>query len=298
VAYQIDLSALIAQGYLANIMVQCLPLAVELPKCSGELPPEEADALITPILRDIARAVVAATSDRRSIVVFLPLIETSKRFAGMLEECGVSAAHVDGTMERGDIMARFRRGEIRFLCNAAVLTEGWDEPCVDCVVPLRPIKSTALYQQIAGRGTRLFPGKKDMLLLDLLWQTKQHYARAASLFSDDPELAYLAAKQAQGKRMDLGELATATQNALRIAREMALARKAKAEAKRAGYTVSLVDFCKRHHVAVPSTVTEDTLMATEKQLAILRRFRVTLPEGGVTRAVASGLMSRCFARRR
>jgi len=302
VAYEISLPELIAQGYLCRIMVQCLPLAVNLPAVSGEMPPEQADAIITPILRDIAKAVVDATRDRRSVVVFLPLIETSRRFAAMLRDHGVTAEHVDGTMEREQAMTDFREGRVKFLCNVAVLTEGWDEPCVDCVVPLRPIKSTSLYQQIVGRGTRLFSGKDHLLLLDLLWQTKQHYARAATLFSDDPELAYMAAKQSVGRKLDLQDLATETQRALRIAREMALARKAKAEAKRAAYTISLEDFCKRHHVnpapPVPVSGTSGTPMATEKQLAILKRFHVKIPEGGITRATASTLMSRCLARRR
>ena len=47
-----------------------------------------------------------------------------------------------------------------------LLTEGWDCPSVDCVVVLRPTKVRSLYSQMVGRGTRLSPGKKDLLLLD------------------------------------------------------------------------------------------------------------------------------------
>ena len=59
-------------------------------------------------------------------------------------------------------------------CNAMLLTEGFDEPSVDCILPLRPTKSRALYTQIVGRGTRLFEGKRDLMLLDFLWQTQEH----------------------------------------------------------------------------------------------------------------------------
>lgn len=47
-----------------------------------------------------------------------------------------------------------------------LLTEGWDCPTVDCVVVLRPTKVRALYSQMVGRGTRLAPGKENLLLLD------------------------------------------------------------------------------------------------------------------------------------
>ena len=54
-----------------------------------------------------------------------------------------------------------------------LLTEGWDCPAVDCIVNLRPTKSRALYVQIVGRGMRLYPGKKELLLLDFLWMTQK-----------------------------------------------------------------------------------------------------------------------------
>ena len=52
-----------------------------------------------------------------------------------------------------------------------LLTEGYDEPSIDCVVCLRPTKVRALYSQIIGRGTRIWPGKDHLLVLDFLWQS-------------------------------------------------------------------------------------------------------------------------------
>lgn len=45
-----------------------------------------------------------------------------------------------------------------------LLTEGWDCPSVDCIVVLRPTKIRSLYQQMVGRGMRLYPGKDQLLL--------------------------------------------------------------------------------------------------------------------------------------
>lgn len=51
---------------------------------------------------------------------------------------------------------------------AAILTEGTDIPCVDCILLGRPTRSNTLFQQMFGRGLRLFPGKEDCLLIDFM----------------------------------------------------------------------------------------------------------------------------------
>lgn len=50
----------------------------------------------------------------------------------------------------------------------AILTEGTDIPRVDCILLARPTKSSILFQQMFGRGLRLFPGKEDCLLIDFV----------------------------------------------------------------------------------------------------------------------------------
>ena len=71
-----------------------------------------------------------------------------------------------------------------------LLTEGWDCPSVDCIVVLRPTKVRSLYSQMVGRGTRLFPGKSHLLLLDFLWHTERHeLCHPANLICENPEVA-------------------------------------------------------------------------------------------------------------
>ena len=71
-----------------------------------------------------------------------------------------------------------------------LLTEGWDEPAVDCIVMLRPTKSRSLYQQVIGRGLRLAPNKEDCLILDFLWMTERHdLCHPASIIAKDEEMA-------------------------------------------------------------------------------------------------------------
>lgn len=58
---------------------------------------------------------------------------------------------------RREIIARFKRGDIRYLCNFNVLTEGFDAPETRCVVIARPTESRAAYAQMVGRVTRPHP---------------------------------------------------------------------------------------------------------------------------------------------
>jgi DNA repair protein RadD len=82
------------------------------------------------------------------------------------------------TGERAELLARFKgeavsddifghlKPRLKYLANVNVLTTGFDAPNTDCVVLLRPTASVGLYVQMVGRGTRLYPGKEDCLILD------------------------------------------------------------------------------------------------------------------------------------
>jgi superfamily II DNA or RNA helicase len=106
--------------------------------------------------------------------------------AKAFEKAGVQAEALDGGTPleiRREILRRFHRGETQVVANCAVLTEGFDEPAVDCIVVARPTRSRPLYVQMIGRGTRPYPGKDDCLVLDLVGATARHdLMTAASLF--------------------------------------------------------------------------------------------------------------------
>jgi superfamily II DNA or RNA helicase len=54
------------------------------------------------------------------------------------------------------------------------LTVGTNVKRIDLIAGLRPTESTGLYVQMAGRGTRLFPGKEDCLYLDFAGNVYRH----------------------------------------------------------------------------------------------------------------------------
>ena len=108
-------------------------------------------------------------ADRRRTVVFATGVSHSKHLRDEFCRAGILAEHIDGTTpieERDAILAKLAAGLIDVLCNAMVLTEGWDSPEVSCLVLARPTKSMGLYRQMVGRVLRLAPGKTDALILD------------------------------------------------------------------------------------------------------------------------------------
>jgi superfamily II DNA or RNA helicase len=112
----------------------------------------------------------------RPTIVFTPTVSVARAVAEAFNGAGVSSAWVSGAMpiaERRAALAGLASGQIRVIANCAVLTEGFDEPSVSCIVVGRPTKNEQLYIQMVGRGTRIHPGKRDCLILDMVGCTDQ-----------------------------------------------------------------------------------------------------------------------------
>lgn len=192
-AYEYSLVDAIKSGYLSKITAITIPLTLDLSKVSqqaGDFKASEIGTALDPYLEQIADEMVKQCADRKT-VVFLPLVKTSQKFRDILNAKGFKAAEVNGeSKDREEVLADFDKGKYNVLCNSMLLTEGWDCPSVDCVVVLRPTKVRALYSQMVGRGTRLYPGKENLLLLDFLWHTERHeLCRPAHLIASSPEVA-------------------------------------------------------------------------------------------------------------
>ena len=94
-------------------------------------------------------------------------------------QLGIRAETVTGDTpkdERAAILDAYKRGEIRALTNANVLTTGFDAPETDLLAFLRPTLSPGLYVQMAGRGMRPAPGKTECLVLDFAGNIGRHDA--------------------------------------------------------------------------------------------------------------------------
>jgi superfamily II DNA or RNA helicase len=127
-------------------------------------------------IEQMADAVIEHAADRKGLA-FLPTIKTSELLAAALVARGIRAEHVDGntpTEERKAILTRLKHGTTQWVTNCAVLTEGFDEPSIECVLIGRPTKFHGLYVQMVGRGTRLSPGKTNLLVIDIVGASQRH----------------------------------------------------------------------------------------------------------------------------
>lgn len=253
VAAEVSLFELINAGFLSRIAVKSIPLQIDLSRVgqrAGDFDESDLGDALAPYLKSIAAAIRDHAAFRRTLV-FLPLIATSKAFT---EECiaaGLNAAHIDGTSpDRADILKRFAAGDIDMLCNAMLLTEGYDDCGIDCVVILRPTKSRPLYSQMAGRGTRTAAAKQNLLLLDFLWLHEKHnLIRPAHLVASTEEQADIITELAQKAggesqvEFDLEGLATEAQ----VQREEKLRAELEAKAKRKSRFIDAMDFCLSLH---------------------------------------------------
>lgn len=117
-----------------------------------------------------------ALGDRRTIA-FTPDVSSAQALALALQDVGIKAGWVAGNSpDRQQVLEAHRAGEFQVLVNCMILTEGYDDPEVSCILICRPTKSRALYSQMVGRGTRLHPesGKQNCRVVDFAYMTGTH----------------------------------------------------------------------------------------------------------------------------
>jgi ATP-dependent helicase IRC3 len=192
VVYRKSVKDLIDLGYL------CKPIGVKIKTDldlstvqteDGDFKTESlASYMDTPeITKIIVEAYLERAKNRRT-VAFCVNVAHAHNLADAFKRHGITAEAIHGgtpSDERGDLLERFRNGSIEVLTNCQILTEGWDCPAVDCILMARPTQSKGLYQQMAGRGLRLYPNKKDCLILD--FGSKSHSLCGTAALLDDVE---------------------------------------------------------------------------------------------------------------
>lgn len=206
VVFQRDIGWMVRKGYL----VPPRGLAVEVPDLDlrsvkstradyrdGELGAALAESLAPSL---VAKAILEHAANRR-VLGFAPTVASAQVFADACEELGISAGVIHGGMPLGSeqnpepgtrryVLAQHRSGMPRVLWNCMILTEGYDDPSVDCIVVARPTKSKGLYIQIVGRGLRVDPARpyegQDCLILDVVGANAIHDLRSLADLSDKP----------------------------------------------------------------------------------------------------------------
>ena len=305
-AFEYKLTDAIKEGYLCRIMAQTIPLELDISSVTmsgGDYAVGDLGTALDPYLEQIA-AEMAQRCKGRKTVVFLPLIKTSQKFRDLLNSHGFRAAEVNGqSTDRKEVLADFDAGKYNVLCNSMLLTEGWDCPSVDCVVVLRPTKVRSLYSQMVGRGTRLSPGKSDLLLLDFLWMTDKHeLCRPADLVCEDRAVARQMTENLaeSGCPQDIEEAAVQASEDVVAQREEALAKQLEEQRRKKAKLVDPLQYemsIQAEDLAgyVPAFGWEAG-PPTEQQAAALEKLGI-LPDAVESAGKASLLLDRLHKRR-
>lgn len=189
VVFTLDILEMIEDGYLCDVRGKRVTIpGLNLDKVktrNGDLQ----EGQLGQALDDAGAAEIVAEAYRqhagdRPGVVFAPTVATAQSIADAFNDIGIPAAAIWGDMPkeaRQTALKWYETGEVQVLTNCMVLTEGFDAPWTSCVVIARPTKSPGLYCQMAGRALRLWEGKKEALILDVMGATTRH--KLASIVS-------------------------------------------------------------------------------------------------------------------
>jgi superfamily II DNA or RNA helicase len=192
-AFEYDLEDAIRDGWLSDVIGRTANIEVDLSKVrtvAGDFVVNELDNAIIKNFRGISRYIKNNLMTRKKILIFTPRVASAELLSIALKKEGLAAEFVCGeSKNREEILLKYNRGEIQVLCNSLLLTEGFDEPEIDCVINLRPTQSNTLFKQMIGRGTRPHANKDNVLVVDFLWKTDREVINPCSLFAKNDTMS-------------------------------------------------------------------------------------------------------------
>ena len=178
----VTIEELIARGYLSTLrskLTKTRQSTEGVHKRGGEYIESELQAAVDTNDQNqaIVSEVIRMGSERKAWLFFCAGVVHAHHVKDVLIEHGIVAECITGDTsktERERILADYKAGKIRALTNANVLTTGFDYPSIDLIAMLRPTMSPGLYVQMAGRGLRIAPDKKDCMVLDFAGVVETH----------------------------------------------------------------------------------------------------------------------------
>lgn len=211
VVFEKTIKEMIGAGWLCKLEGKRIFTDISLDsvhKVAGDFNKSELTAVINTTNRNklIAESWLEHASDRKTLA-FTVDIRHAHDLSQTFRDYGVRASPISGQTpheERHELEHQFHTGEIQVLCNCYLLTEGYDEPAIDCILLARPTQSQSFYIQMVGRGTRPLPEKKDCLILDVVDNTTKHSIRQFADLGLEPEPKkegkFASAPTAEGER--------------------------------------------------------------------------------------------------
>lgn len=147
-----------------------------LVKRGGEFTEDSVAAAMDGLAGDLVRD-WKKFAEGRPTVGFFPRRSHAQDAMKQLQEAGLRVAYVDGETpddSRKRIFWELNEHRIDYLCNVQVVERGTDIPRIGCVQLCVAIGSVVRYLQMIGRGSRVHPEKKEVLILDHGGNIKRH----------------------------------------------------------------------------------------------------------------------------
>ena len=305
VAYEYGIRKAIDDGYLVDIVqksIVCADLDLsDVKTVAGDLAQGELEKRLKldAVLHQIAGPLVREAGNRPTIVFTAGVGQAHALVDVMAGYAPVGrTVAIDGSTPaelRAERLDAFRRGDVQFLVNCAVLTEGFDAPETACVAMARPTKSRALYAQCVGRGTRLAPGKTDCLVLDFRGNAGRHrLVTPLDVLAGKP-----LPEDVEKRAKDLAESGMPSAEALEQAEREAIERERRAEERRRREAKIRAEVAYRAQQIDPFGVVcrEEGPRATDAQIDYLRKLKVDLGGYKPSRREASKLIDTIKQRR-
>lgn len=169
-------------GYLSRVRAIRVSSTVNLTNVKTRQDDFHPDDLASAINTDMQNSVIISAIEqhaigRRAILVFCANKAHAEAMTYQLTQRGHDAGCVlDHTPydERKRLISEYRAGTKRILVGVDVFRQGFNAPITDCIVFARPVKSSLVFCQIVGRGTRKHPGKDDCLIIDCAFTLGSH----------------------------------------------------------------------------------------------------------------------------
>lgn len=160
IVYDYDLAKATNDGYLCSLKSKGGAFNVDLSGVkitAGEYNHKQMAAAFDrdEITREAVKEIKGLGYNKKSWLIFCSSVEHCYHISEYLHDIphGIITGKTPKE-EREQLIADHKSGKIKALLNWGVLTTGFDNPNVDLIVMLRATKSTSLYVQIMGRGTR------------------------------------------------------------------------------------------------------------------------------------------------
>lgn len=182
IAYDLPISDLIDGGFLVRPISKGMATTYDVSgvgKLGGDYKQNALQAAVDKdhLTTAVVDEIVAYGQDRRAWLCFCSGVDHAYHMRDEIRSRGFACETVTGETpagERDRILADFKAGRLRAVTNNSVMTTGTNVPIIDLVAFCRPTQSAGLYVQMAGRGLRLYPGKKDCLFLDFAGVVRKH----------------------------------------------------------------------------------------------------------------------------